>query len=205
MVRKCGTQSDGQLLNDAFPEAGEISHDQPLDRQSGSWDGGEGIYDGEDDDIPLSALPEIQGFNAFEGQEDELEPLEDEMDDEMDDEKENHQGLMGFERTREGEETVTTGEGTSARTNESTPRPASTFFLRPACTEKIRADLLGDYVLGPKPQRPPEYETLSKAQELSLQHYIAWRSSNGTVRAYNEHRKVLQAATGIEILSLYLV
>jgi hypothetical protein len=46
---------------------------------------------------------------------------------------------------------------------------------------------------------------LTKSEEISLQHYIAWRQSNGTELAYKLHAKVLQKATQIKILSLHAV
>jgi hypothetical protein len=72
---------------------------------------------------------------------------------------------------------------------------------------KLLKDLLGDYQL---PMEPP-YVSYSKPRDLdesetqSLQHYIAWQKSDGTVCAYEEHKKVLQAASHVEILSLYRV
>jgi hypothetical protein len=70
----------------------------------------------------------------------------------------------------------------------------------------LRKELLGDYKL---PTTPPETHTGPRALEdderLSLRHYIAWRNSNGMVLAYNEHRKVLEASSKIEILSLFRV
>jgi hypothetical protein len=47
--------------------------------------------------------------------------------------------------------------------------------------------------------------TLSRAEELSLRHYLAWTESHGTVKAYNAHAQVLAEATQEEILSLYRV
>ncbi|KAF6748072.1 hypothetical protein DFP72DRAFT_766041, partial [Ephemerocybe angulata] len=76
----------------------------------------------------------------------------------------------------------------------------------PPCVRSIEKDLLGDYV---PPSEPPDtpfvQEPLSKPDILSLKHYVAWRKSNGTVQAYNEHRAVLKDATGDDILSLYMV
>jgi len=71
---------------------------------------------------------------------------------------------------------------------------------------KLRKDLLGDYQLPKEP--PASYSKpcdLDESETWSLQHYIAWRKSDGTVCAYEEHRKVLQAACHIDILSLYRV
>ncbi|KAF8881060.1 hypothetical protein CPB84DRAFT_1873626 [Gymnopilus junonius] len=66
--------------------------------------------------------------------------------------------------------------------------------------------LLGDYRL---PPHPPENYTkprdLATSERLSLQHYIAWRKSNGTVQAYHEHRKVLATASWTGILTLFRV
>ncbi|KIM45728.1 hypothetical protein M413DRAFT_66210, partial [Hebeloma cylindrosporum] len=76
----------------------------------------------------------------------------------------------------------------------------------PAELLSLRKELLGDYKL---PATPPESYTgpraLEESEKLSLQHYIAWRNSNGTVVAYNEHKKVLEASTKTEILSLFRV
>jgi hypothetical protein len=47
--------------------------------------------------------------------------------------------------------------------------------------------------------------TLSRAEALSLKHYLAWTESHGTVKAYNAHAQVLAEATEEEILSLYKV
>ena len=46
--------------------------------------------------------------------------------------------------------------------------------------------------------------SLTKAEKLSLKHFIAWVDSHGTVKAYALHAKVLQEETGTEILSLYM-
>ncbi|TEB20525.1 hypothetical protein FA13DRAFT_1800833 [Coprinellus micaceus] len=80
----------------------------------------------------------------------------------------------------------------------------SAFFDPPPSVQKLQENLLGGYE--PPPQPPPspfELEPLTEEEKLSLRHYIAWRRTNGTVRAYKEHAEVLQDASGIEILSLY--
>ena len=46
---------------------------------------------------------------------------------------------------------------------------------------------------------------LTSAEELSLKHFMAWVDARGTVKAYSLHAQVLQEATNIEILSLYMV
>lgn len=52
----------------------------------------------------------------------------------------------------------------------------------------LRKKLLGDYKL---PATPPamygEPQTLSKEEETTLEHYIAWNESRGTVKAYEMH------------------
>ncbi|KAG5649276.1 hypothetical protein H0H81_004891, partial [Sphagnurus paluster] len=53
------------------------------------------------------------------------------------------------------------------------------------------------------PTEPYAACPLTDSQELSLQHYLAWNKTNGTVGAYNAHAAVLNKATGIEILSLF--
>jgi hypothetical protein len=70
---------------------------------------------------------------------------------------------------------------------------------------QLQKQLLGDYTLPPCPVEPPRQYTLSKSETLSLQHYLAWSGSHGTVKAYNAHAQVLAEATQEEILSLYKV
>jgi hypothetical protein len=79
------------------------------------------------------------------------------------------------------------------------------FFKVPQCVENLRKALRGDYKAPPKPHDRFTLEELSPCEILSLKHYIAWRKTNGTVLAYNEHRRVLESATDIEILSLHSV
>ena len=50
-----------------------------------------------------------------------------------------------------------------------------------------------------------QQQHLTKSEELSLQHYIAWRQSNGTELAYKCHSSVLQKATQTKLLSLHAV
>ncbi|TEB19113.1 hypothetical protein FA13DRAFT_1802606 [Coprinellus micaceus] len=72
----------------------------------------------------------------------------------------------------------------------------SAFFDRPPSVHKLQENLLGGYE--PPPQPPPspfELEPLTEEEKLSLRHYIAWRRTNGTVRAYKEHAEVLQDAS----------
>jgi len=68
----------------------------------------------------------------------------------------------------------------------------------------LRKELLGDYKL---PATPPVMcggpQTLSKEEETTLEHYIAWNKSRGTVKAYEMHARVLTKASGINVLSLY--
>ncbi len=73
----------------------------------------------------------------------------------------------------------------------------------PEVVVQLQEKLLGDYILSPPPVEPPVQHTLSRAEELSLQHYLAWTESQGTVKAYSAHAKVLAEATNVEILSLY--
>jgi hypothetical protein len=70
----------------------------------------------------------------------------------------------------------------------------------------LRKELLKNYQI---PTQPPQTHVkprqLTRTEELSLRHYIAWRNSNGTVKAYNEHRLVLASASEAEIYSLHRV
>jgi hypothetical protein len=70
---------------------------------------------------------------------------------------------------------------------------------------QLQKQLLGDCKLPPCPVGPPQEHALSGSETLSLQHYLAWSDSHGTVKAYNAHAQVLAEATQEEILSLYKV
>jgi hypothetical protein len=69
----------------------------------------------------------------------------------------------------------------------------------------LQKQLLRGYTLPPCPDEAPLRPMLSREQILSLQHYLAWTDSHGTVKAYNAHAQVLAEATQVEILSLYRV
>jgi len=73
----------------------------------------------------------------------------------------------------------------------------------PDAVLELKRKLLGDYSLPNPPVGMTVPHVLSRAEELSLQHYIAWAESQGTVKAYSSHAKVLEEATGTKILSLY--
>jgi hypothetical protein len=57
---------------------------------------------------------------------------------------------------------------------------------------QLRKQLLKGYTLPPCPTLAPVQPTLSRAEELSLRHYLAWTESHGTVKAYNAHAQYLR-------------
>ena len=75
----------------------------------------------------------------------------------------------------------------------------------PEAVVQLQEQLLGDYTLPAPPMDIPVSYTLSQAEVLSLQHYLAWTESQGTVKAYSAHARVLEAVTNVKILSLYSV
>ena len=80
------------------------------------------------------------------------------------------------------------------------------YYTCPPERNDLQNKLRGTYTLPTIPTGslgPPEL--LNESEKLSLEHYIAWKRSNGTVFAYELHADVLQRATGINILSLYAV
>jgi hypothetical protein len=85
------------------------------------------------------------------------------------------------------------------------PTDIPPLFEIPQCIKDLRESLLGSHIRPDKPEQPFTIRELSEPEIRSLRHYIAWRRSNGTVRAYNEHRSVLEDASGTEIMSLYRV
>jgi hypothetical protein len=76
----------------------------------------------------------------------------------------------------------------------------------PDVVKKLQLQLLSGYKAPNHPpiDDDPRGHSLTSAEELSLKHYIAWVDSRGTVKAYKLHAEVLQEATGMEILSLYM-
>lgn len=79
------------------------------------------------------------------------------------------------------------------------------FFEIPEALTALRKQLLGNYIL-PHESRQGEDKihvcSLSISERLSLQHYVAWRKSNGTVQGYKLHAAVLHTATATKILPL---
>ena len=79
------------------------------------------------------------------------------------------------------------------------------LFEIPPCIKELHANLLQLHRRPAKPEQPFTVRELSESETLSLRHYIVWRRSNGTVRAYNKHRNLLEDASSTEIMSLYRV
>jgi Transposase family tnp2 len=76
------------------------------------------------------------------------------------------------------------------------------------CHAKIKAmrdKLLDGYTMEVDPPFfPPTHHALTISEELTLQHFVAWSKSGGTVKAYTAHAAVLQKASGTTISSLYM-
>ena len=76
----------------------------------------------------------------------------------------------------------------------------------PDLVKRLQEQLLAGYIIPNHPSvDDPRAHKLSKSEEHSLRHYIAWVDSCGTVKAYNLHAEVLRDAAQIEILTLYKV
>ena len=79
----------------------------------------------------------------------------------------------------------------------------------PKLLEFLCADLLGDYTVPPVPPTDanpaPKIKDLSLSEKASLEHYVAWKKSNGTVKGYQYHATVLQSNLDTEILSIHQV
>ena len=83
------------------------------------------------------------------------------------------------------------------------PRGGNNSGNLPEIIIRLQKQLLKGYTLPPCPTLAPVKHTLSRAEILSLQHYLAWTESYGTVKAYSAHAQVLAEATKEVILSLY--
>src|ERR1700733_14043067 len=69
---------------------------------------------------------------------------------------------------------------------EDLPR-SGVYFDLPATLGELRKELLHDYKHSEMPPAPIMAQELTRAEMLSLKHYVAWKKSNGTVLAYNLH------------------
>jgi hypothetical protein len=79
----------------------------------------------------------------------------------------------------------------------------SVHLTLPKSLGELQEKLLQGYSPAPvPPPNIPQPQTLSQCELLTLQHYVAWKRSNGTVKAYKLHAQVLQNATGTEIIAL---
>ena len=75
----------------------------------------------------------------------------------------------------------------------------------PEVIQRFQKQLLAGYAPSIYPAvNDPRGCELTPAEKLSLKHYLAWVDSHGTVKGYHLHAQILQEATQMEILSLYL-
>ena len=69
---------------------------------------------------------------------------------------------------------------------EQRPTPIVVHPTLPKQLESVCADLLGDYTVPPFPptdaRPPPKIQDLSLSEKASLEHYVAWKKSNWTVK-----------------------
>jgi hypothetical protein len=68
----------------------------------------------------------------------------------------------------------------------------------------LKNTLRNGYSPPPIPQSGAKLDTLltdlSREEFISLEHFIAWSESNGTIKAYKQHAHVLGRATSLKIL-----
>ena len=104
----------------------------------------------------------------------------------------------------DAEESDSSG-GTDSET-EQRPTPIVVHPTLPKQLKSLRADLLGVPPFPPTDARPPpKIQDLSLSEKASLEHYVAWKKSNGTVKGYQYHATVLKSNLDTEILSLHQV
>jgi len=78
------------------------------------------------------------------------------------------------------------------------------FFQLPDTLTDLWKQLLGGHILPTElPQCSGGVCSLTTSETISLQHYVAWRKSNGTLYAYKLHADVLVRASNIEVLDQY--
>lgn len=71
------------------------------------------------------------------------------------------------------------------------------FFQLPESLKDLRKQLLGEYVLPTEPPQCSRTRSLTASETISLQHYVAWRKSNGTIYAYKLHADVLMRVSKV--------
>lgn len=63
----------------------------------------------------------------------------------------------------------------------------------PGSVYELQDALLHGYSQPPfPPTSPPQSVSLTTSETVTLEHYVAWHTSNGTVRAYSQHAEVLR-------------
>ena len=87
-----------------------------------------------------------------------------------------------------------------------TERSCSDLESNEFCHTKIkemRDALLDGYKVEANPPLYAINRMLTMSERLTLEHFVAWSKSRGTIKAYTAHAAVLQEATETTILSLY--
>jgi Transposase family tnp2 len=126
-----------------------------------------------------------------------------------------HSGILSFPEVAEAdegdkdeeEEEMDEGDEEEEEMDESDEDEVQALEPLLASVRSLQKTLLGSYQCPSNPDAEERYGrplTLTRCQELSLKHFIAWRKSNGTVAAYYLHAAVLKEASGEDILSLHL-
>jgi len=119
------------------------------------------------------------------------------------DEHESNDGSDDGIGSDEGMESVMGGEGAINHPDDDDDDAYHTY---PEERETLQRNLKGTYTCPIVAHGGVENSRqLTTSEKISLEHYIAWRKSNGTELAYKLHAQVLQKATQTEVLSLYAV
>jgi len=154
----------------------------------------QGEFSGDDDDEANSVDFEFGGFLSFPEDDSQLLVADGEDDSQL---------SVGGEDDLEDSESDDVDSEDDSMGNESDDLED---VCLPDTLIQLRKLLLGEYSL---PLVPPNSvsgpKILSASEKYSLKHYVAWKSSNGTVKAYKLHAQVLQEAADVEILSLHNV
>jgi hypothetical protein len=100
-------------------------------------------------------------------------------------------GDSGSEKQDEIPDSDLDSEGDEINLGELDPTvqdPNEGFFQLPESLKDLRKQLLGEYVLPTEPAQCTGIRTLTTSETISLQHYVAWRKSNGTLYSYKSFK-----------------
>src|SRR6266576_804414 len=178
-----------QYLDHLRETGAKNKHGGGAENENENWDG---FMEGND----LLDLPYEDNYDEIEGQRDDVGENEyglnnsGSIDDDDDEQEQEQEGEILQEKPMESDQVASMNVK---------------YHTYPEESERVQKQLGGKYKCPVMPGVLGLKRPLTESEKISLQHYIAWRQSNGTELGYRLHGQVLQNATKVEILSLHAV